>query len=270
MFPLRHPAPAPPFAFAAGAVSSAIGPAKADAPNRPPVRAIERARALRLSNGFTIVEVMMASVIRVVGFIGMISAITVGSEMLATARRHGAMTMIHAENSDCIAWLTEQLLDAGLTAPKYHAASRPMAVEREATHRAIALAELVDTPILIVHVSGREAVEQIHWARGRGLPIHAETCPQYLFLSAEDLGIWNDEQVEPLRRITRFIESQGAVAGVQLAHAGRKASTWAPWLGKHGSVPISEGGWTPVAPSAIGCGGASMPGCNGASSLSLP
>lgn len=87
-------------------------------------------------------------------------------EVLAAARRHGAMTMVHAENSDCIAWLTEQLLDAGLTAPRYHASSRPMAVEREATHRAIALAELVDTPILIVHVSGREAVEQIHWARG--------------------------------------------------------------------------------------------------------
>ena len=94
-------------------------------------------------------------------------------EVLAVARRHGAMTMIHAENSDCIAWLTEQLLDAGLTAPRYHGSSRPMAVEREATHRAIALAELVDTPILIVHVSGREAVEQIHWARGRGL---ADPC----------------------------------------------------------------------------------------------
>ncbi|RYF71890.1 MAG: dihydropyrimidinase, partial [Comamonadaceae bacterium] len=71
-------------------------------------------------------------------------------EVLAVARKHGAMTMIHAENSDCIAWLTEQLLDAGLTAPRYHSSSRPMAVEREATHRAIALAELVDTPILIV------------------------------------------------------------------------------------------------------------------------
>ncbi|MEO5738765.1 MAG: dihydropyrimidinase [Variovorax sp.] len=110
-------------------------------------------------------------------------------EVLAAARKHGAMTMIHAENSDCIAWLTEQLLEAGLTAPRYHSSSRPMAVEREATHRAIALAELIDTPILIVHVSGREAVEQIHWARGRGLPVYAETCPQYLFLSAEDLGI---------------------------------------------------------------------------------
>ncbi|WP_225785136.1 dihydropyrimidinase [Xenophilus sp. Marseille-Q4582] len=122
-------------------------------------------------------------------------------EVLATARKHGAMTMIHAENSDCIAWLTEQLLDAGLTAPRYHATSRPMAVEREATHRAIALAELIDTPILIVHVSGREAIEQIHWARGRGLPIHAETCPQYLFLSAEDLGIDPDDPLHGARCI---------------------------------------------------------------------
>jgi dihydropyrimidinase len=63
-----------------------------------------------------------------------------------------------------------------------------MLVEREATHRAIALAELVDVPILIVHVSGREAVEQIRWARAHGLRIHAETCPQYLFLTAEALG----------------------------------------------------------------------------------
>ena len=108
-------------------------------------------------------------------------------EVLATSRRFGAMTMIHAENSDCIGWLTEQLLAAGLSAPNYHGSSRPMVIEREATHRAIALSELLDTPILIVHVSGQEAVEQIHWARGRGLPIYAETCPQYLFLSAEDL-----------------------------------------------------------------------------------
>jgi dihydropyrimidinase len=64
-----------------------------------------------------------------------------------------------------------------------------MLVEREATHRAMALAELVDVPILIVHVSGREAVEQIRWGRAHGLQVHAETCPQYLFLSAEDLGI---------------------------------------------------------------------------------
>ena len=110
-------------------------------------------------------------------------------DVLAIARREGAMVMIHAENADCIAWLTEQLEDAGLTAPKYHATSRPMLVEREATHRAIAFAELVDVPILIVHVSGREAIEQIRWAQGRGLKIYAETCPQYLFLSTADLDL---------------------------------------------------------------------------------
>jgi dihydropyrimidinase len=62
-----------------------------------------------------------------------------------------------------------------------------MLVEREATHRAIALSELVDVPILIVHVSGREAVEQIRWAHAHGLRIYGETCPQYLFLTAESL-----------------------------------------------------------------------------------
>jgi dihydropyrimidinase len=62
-----------------------------------------------------------------------------------------------------------------------------MVVEREATHRAIALAELLDTPLLIVHVSGREAIEQIRWGQGRGLAVHAETCPQYLFLTEESL-----------------------------------------------------------------------------------
>jgi dihydropyrimidinase len=108
-------------------------------------------------------------------------------EVLAVARREGAMAMIHAENTDCIAWLTEQLLAAGHTAPRFHAASRPMLVEREATHRAIALAELVDLPVLIVHVSGREAVEQIRWAQARRLRVYAETCPQYLFLTADAL-----------------------------------------------------------------------------------
>ena len=109
--------------------------------------------------------------------------------VLALARREGAMVMIHAENSDCIAWLTENLELAGKTAPHFHAESRPPVVEREATHRVISLAELVDVPILIVHVSGREAIEQIRWAQGRGLKVYAETCPQYLFLTAEDLAL---------------------------------------------------------------------------------
>ena len=109
--------------------------------------------------------------------------------LLEVARQEGALTMIHAENSDAIAFLTQRLLDQGKTAPQFHGMSRPMPVEREATHRAITLSELVDVPILIVHVSGAEAVEQIRWARSKGLNIFAETCPQYLFLTQQHLGL---------------------------------------------------------------------------------
>lgn len=70
-------------------------------------------------------------------------------------------------------------------------------------------------------------------------------------ISPLDLGLWCDEQIEPLLRITRFIDAQGSVPGIQLAHAGRKASTWQPWLGKSGSLSIAEGGWIPLGPSAI-------------------
>ena len=107
--------------------------------------------------------------------------------VLAVARREGAMVMVHAENSDCITWLTEQLEAAGQTAPYFHALSRPLAVEREGTHRAITMAEIVDVPILLVHISGAEAVEQIRWAQSKGIRIYAETCPQYLVLTADDL-----------------------------------------------------------------------------------
>ena len=108
-------------------------------------------------------------------------------DLLTVARRDGAMAMIHAENADFISWLTDKLLAEGHTEPRYHAVARPLLVEREATHRAISFAELVDVPILIVHVSGREAVEQIHWAQGRGMRIYAETCPQYMVLTEHDL-----------------------------------------------------------------------------------
>jgi 2,4-dienoyl-CoA reductase-like NADH-dependent reductase (Old Yellow Enzyme family) len=69
-------------------------------------------------------------------------------------------------------------------------------------------------------------------------------------ISPGDLGIWGDEHVEPLARIARFVHSQGAVAGIQLAHAGRKGSTRPPWLGG-GVVPPEEGGWSVFAPSPI-------------------
>src|SRR6266851_936518 len=107
--------------------------------------------------------------------------------VVAVARREGAMVMVHAENSDCIAWLTAELERLGKTAPFFHSVSRPQAVEREGTHRAITMSEIVGAPILLVHVSSADAVEQIRWAHGRGLRILAETCPQYLVLTAEHL-----------------------------------------------------------------------------------
>jgi 2,4-dienoyl-CoA reductase-like NADH-dependent reductase (Old Yellow Enzyme family) len=70
-------------------------------------------------------------------------------------------------------------------------------------------------------------------------------------ISPEDLGVWSEAHFEPLARITRFIDQQGGIAGIQLAHAGRKASTYRPWRGGAGTVPVSEGGWEPVAPSAL-------------------
>ncbi len=128
------------------------------------------------------------------------------------------MAMIHAENADCIEWLTKKLEAAGRTAPRFHAHARPMLVEREATHRAIALAELVDVPILIVHVSGREAVEQIRWARcARACKVFAETCPQYLFLTAEDLGIDDSYQGAQVR-----VQSAAARQGQPAGDLGRR------------------------------------------------
>lgn len=110
-------------------------------------------------------------------------------DVLSVASEQGALVMVHAESSDCISWLTNRLIADGKTAPRYHAVSRPQVAEREATHRAIALSELADVPILIVHVSGSEAIEQIRWAHQRGLRIYAETCPQYLYLTADDLNL---------------------------------------------------------------------------------
>jgi dihydropyrimidinase len=108
-------------------------------------------------------------------------------DVLAVARREGAMVMVHAENHDVIRWLSEQLLQRGHRAPKYHAVSHARIAESEATHRTIALAELLDVPLLVVHVSTGEATEEIRRAQGRGLRIYGETCPQYLFLTAADL-----------------------------------------------------------------------------------
>jgi dihydropyrimidinase len=113
--------------------------------------------------------------------------------VMAVARETGALVMVHAENYDAIRFLTDRLERAGKTAPHFHGASRPIPVEREATHRAISLSEIVDVPIMIVHVSNREAMEEIRRAQQRGLKIYGETCPQYLMLTGKDLEGLNME-----------------------------------------------------------------------------
>jgi len=107
--------------------------------------------------------------------------------VLDVAKRKQALVCVHAENHDAIMYMTEKLLQAEKNSTKHHAWCKPPLVEREATHRMIMLAELVDTPIQIFHVSCEEAAEEVHRARRRGLKIFSETCPQYFVLTARDL-----------------------------------------------------------------------------------
>ena len=114
-------------------------------------------------------------------------------KVMTVARETGALVMVHAENYDIIRFLTDTLEREGHTAPHFHATSRPIPAEREATHRALTLAEVVDVPVVIVHVSNGAAMEEIQRARARGLKVLAETCPQYLVLTAKDLEGLNME-----------------------------------------------------------------------------
>jgi dihydropyrimidinase len=106
---------------------------------------------------------------------------------LAVAAERGLLCLVHAENGDALDYRAKQLVAAGKTAPKYHAVARPPRVEAEATARAVALAELAGAPLYVVHVSCAEALEEIERGRRRGVLVHAETCPQYLFCSLDDL-----------------------------------------------------------------------------------
>ncbi|PPG84075.1 MULTISPECIES: dihydropyrimidinase [unclassified Rathayibacter] len=99
---------------------------------------------------------------------------------------NGAMMMMHAENGALIDELVKQTLAAGNTAPYFHGTSRPWQAEEEATHRAIMIADLTGAPLYVVHVSAKQAVEQIAQARDRGMNVFGETCPQYLYLSLEE------------------------------------------------------------------------------------
>ncbi|MGI4778133.1 MAG: dihydropyrimidinase [Janthinobacterium lividum] len=110
-------------------------------------------------------------------------------DVLDLADREGALVMLHAENHDMIRWLAQRLLERGLKAPKFHGVAHDPLAETEATFRAVALSRLLDVPVLIVHVAGQETVQVIRDARALGAQVHAESCPQYLFLTAEDLDL---------------------------------------------------------------------------------
>ena len=107
-------------------------------------------------------------------------------DVLAAADREKALVMVHAENHEIIQWLTRRLLERGHRAPKFHMSAHHPIAEAEATNRVVALSRLLDVPVLIVHVSGREAVQTIRAAQTLGARVFGETCPQYLFLKATD------------------------------------------------------------------------------------
>src|SRR5690349_23059241 len=107
---------------------------------------------------------------------------------MSAAGQRGGLICMHAENGIVINEIIKRALEQGHTAPKYHALTRPTIAEAEGVHRAIAIAEMAESPVYIVHLSCTDALNQVRQARDRGVPAFAETCPQYLFLSIDDYG----------------------------------------------------------------------------------
>src|SRR5437763_10259101 len=107
---------------------------------------------------------------------------------MSAAGARGGLICMHAENGIVINEIIKRALEKGHTAPKYHALTRPTIAEAEGVHRAIAIAEMAEAPVYIVHLSCADALNQVRQARDRGIPAFAETCPQYLFLSIDDYG----------------------------------------------------------------------------------
>ena len=107
---------------------------------------------------------------------------------LSRTARNGALVCMHAENGSVIDVIVARALAEGKTAPVYHALTRPPRAEAEAVHRAIAMAEIAGVPVYIVHLSSEDALNEVREARDRGVPAFAETCPQYLLLSIDELS----------------------------------------------------------------------------------
>lgn len=109
-------------------------------------------------------------------------------DILTVARRHGGLTMVHAENHDMLTWMSNALTEAGYVEPRFHAPARPGIAEEEAINRAISLSKLANAPLMIVHVSTPAGAELVAKARMDGAYVFSETCPQYIFLTREDLN----------------------------------------------------------------------------------
>src|SRR4051794_34360347 len=107
---------------------------------------------------------------------------------LSRTSKNGALICMHAENGSVIDVIVQRALAEGKTAPIYHALTRPTTAEAEAVHRAIAMAEMAGVPVYIVHLSSEDALNEVRAARDRGVPVFAETCPQYLLLSIDELA----------------------------------------------------------------------------------
>ncbi len=146
----------------------------------PSAEVLEDQLPRAFARGITSLKVFMTYDLLNIGDGGML-------DILSVARAHGALTMVHAENNDMVGWMNRQLAARGMTTPKYHAISRPELAEEEAINRAIMLAQLADAPLFVVHVSTAGGAERVQRARAQGAPVFAETCPQYLALTRDDL-----------------------------------------------------------------------------------
>ncbi|WP_430449788.1 dihydropyrimidinase [Rhodophyticola sp.] len=114
-------------------------------------------------------------------------------DVLWCARSHGGLVNIHSENDGLIRWMTRRLIEAGKTGARFHPASHPRAAEIEALNRMCIFSEVTGQPVMLFHISCAEGVEIVRAARTRGVPALAETCPHYLFMTADQLDLPGNE-----------------------------------------------------------------------------
>ncbi|EKG13127.1 Amidohydrolase 1 [Macrophomina phaseolina MS6] len=160
----------------------------------PTKKIVDEELPVMVDNGITSVKIYMTYEPLKLGDLEILN-------IMMSTRALGITTMVHAENSSIISFLAEKLAEQKLTEPYYHAISRPSIAEDEATYRVIALSELIDIPILIVHMSSRTAASHVRAAQSRLLPIMGETCPHYLFLTSDALKSHDEDPFSGARHI---------------------------------------------------------------------